>query len=196
MHPQDAAPPVRFRAIIEMSFPDADPWDPADYGELIEQWRKSLENSTLFNCKDVLIRQITAIGDGGEDDYQDWRFRKGRYDISSHGTGGIKGISYPVPAVSPADLAAVWNSINEQQGDRIAISVEQTCQPGADIEAVAARTLFLRVLREKYLFPDWQDDEKMAARVYEQAATFPIERPPTEIDAGLFIRSLKARWRE
>src|SRR4051812_34889101 len=128
MHPQDAAPPARFRAIIEMSFPDADPWDPADYGELIEQWRKSLENSNLFNCKDVLIRQITEIGEGGEDDYQDWRFRRGRYDISSYGTGGgIKGITYPVPAVSPADLAAVWKLKlrKEHHGDKIAVSIDQ-----------------------------------------------------------------------
>ncbi len=83
--------------------------------------------------------------------------------------------------------------MNEQQGDKIATSIEQTCQPGANIGAVAARALFLQLLREKYLFLDWQNDEKIAARVYEQAATFPIERPPNEIDAGLFIRSLKAR---
>ncbi len=64
--------PVRFRAVIEMSFPDADPWDPTDYDSLIELWRRSLEDSTLFNCKDVVIREILTIG-GTEDDYGTWR---------------------------------------------------------------------------------------------------------------------------
>jgi hypothetical protein len=50
-------PPVRFRAVIEMSFPDADPWDPTDYGSLIEQWRKSLEESPTFK-----IAKMSSFG--------------------------------------------------------------------------------------------------------------------------------------
>jgi hypothetical protein len=67
-------PPVRFRAVIEMSFPDADPWDPTDYGSVIEQWRKSLEENTTFNCKDVVIREILTVG-GPKDDYEEWRYQ-------------------------------------------------------------------------------------------------------------------------
>jgi hypothetical protein len=66
-------PPVRFRAVIEMSFPDADPWDPADYDSMIEQWRKSLEENPMFNCKDVVIREILTIGP--KDDYEKWRYQ-------------------------------------------------------------------------------------------------------------------------
>ena len=44
-------PPVRFRAVIEMSFPDADPWDPTDYDSVIEQWRKSFEENPASIAK-------------------------------------------------------------------------------------------------------------------------------------------------
>ena len=63
-------PPVRFRAVIEMSFPDADPWDPTDYGSVIEQWRKSLEENPTFNCKDVVIREILTVGPKDEKEYE------------------------------------------------------------------------------------------------------------------------------
>lgn len=57
----ESMPPVRFRAVIEMSFPDADPVDPSDYDNLIERWRRFLEDSPLFRCKDVVIREILTI---------------------------------------------------------------------------------------------------------------------------------------
>ena len=38
-------PPVRFRTVIGMSFPDADPWDPTNYGSLIEA--SSLNGTSL-----------------------------------------------------------------------------------------------------------------------------------------------------
>jgi hypothetical protein len=72
MDDREPLPPVRFRAVIEMSFPDADPWDPTEYGSLIEQWRSSLEQSPAFSCKDIVIREILTIG-GQEDDYEKWR---------------------------------------------------------------------------------------------------------------------------
>jgi|SRR5215469_9673343 len=64
-------PPVRFRAVIEMSFPDADPWDPAEYDSMIEQWRKSLEENPTVNCKDAVIREILTVGP--KDNYEQWR---------------------------------------------------------------------------------------------------------------------------
>lgn len=70
---QQSLPPVRFRAIIEMSFPDADRLDP-DYDRLIDAWRKALEENPAFNCKDVSIREIMTIGSSeSEDDYERWR---------------------------------------------------------------------------------------------------------------------------
>ena len=79
------SPPVRFRAIIEMSFPDADRLDP-DYDRLIDAWRKALEENPAFNCKDVSIREIMTIGSSeSEDDYERWR----REDLS-HVSPGIR----------------------------------------------------------------------------------------------------------
>jgi hypothetical protein len=71
MENRESIPSVRFRAVIEMSFPDANPSDPTDYDKLIEQWRRSMEDSPLFNCKDVVIREIGTTGP--EDDYEKWR---------------------------------------------------------------------------------------------------------------------------
>ena len=62
--------PVRFRAIVEMSFPDADRLDPTDFYELMEQWRKAIEDSPIFNCKDVVITEFLTIGDPHDDGYQ------------------------------------------------------------------------------------------------------------------------------
>ena len=69
---------MRFRAIIEMSFPDADRLDPTDYDRLIGEWRKALEESPRFNCKDVVITEILTIGEESEHDYEKWR----REDLS------------------------------------------------------------------------------------------------------------------
>lgn len=66
-------PPVRFRAIVEMSFPDADRLDPTDYDRVIEEWRKALEENPRFNCKDLVIKEILTIGKESEQDYERWR---------------------------------------------------------------------------------------------------------------------------
>ena len=81
---REFVPPVRFRAVIEMTFPEADPWDPSDYLKLMEQWRRSLEESPLFKCKDVVIKEFLTIGE--TEDYDDWRYRE-RPDIP---LGGIR----------------------------------------------------------------------------------------------------------
>ena len=86
MGDQLSAKSVRFRAVIEMSFPDADPRNPMNYDQLIAQWKSALESNPLFNCKDVLIKEI---GTFGEDDYDDWRNHKGSYDVSRWGPEGI-----------------------------------------------------------------------------------------------------------
>ncbi len=80
---------MRFRAVIEMSFPYADPCDPTDYDKLILQCKQALENSPVFNCKSVSIREACTIGE--EDDYADWRYHRGTYDASVPGIGRIEG---------------------------------------------------------------------------------------------------------
>jgi hypothetical protein len=85
MDDQESLPPVRFRVVIEMSFPDADRLDPTDYDRLIEQWRKALEDSSTFNCKDVVIREFITIGGPEEDDYE-----KCRHQDLSHVRPGIR----------------------------------------------------------------------------------------------------------
>ncbi len=87
--------PVHFRVVIEMSFPDADPWDPTDYDQLFVQWKDAMEHNLTFNCKDVSIREITTIGK--RDDYEDWRHGRGEYDLSARarreGIRQIRGLS-------------------------------------------------------------------------------------------------------
>lgn len=73
MDPTEEPLPVRLRAVIDMTFPDANPWDPTDYGSAMEQWRKSLEENPAFNCKDVVIHEILTIGP--KDEYEKWRYQ-------------------------------------------------------------------------------------------------------------------------
>ena len=89
MDDQESLPPVRFRAIIEMSFPDADRYDPTDYERLMEQWRKALENSAVFNCKDVVIREFLTIGGPEDGDYSK-EYVKWRHQDLSHVRPGIR----------------------------------------------------------------------------------------------------------
>jgi hypothetical protein len=91
----ESLPPVRFRAIVEMSFPDADRLDPTDYDRLMDQWRKALEDSPIFNCKEVVIIEFLTIGrpedEGYAKDYEKWRHQ----DVS-HVPPGIRVTRTPV----------------------------------------------------------------------------------------------------
>ena len=89
MDAQESLPPVRFRAIVEMSFPDADRLDPTDYDQLMEQWRKAIEDSPIFNCKDVVIAEFLTIGDPHDDGYQK-DYEKWRHQDLSHVPPGIR----------------------------------------------------------------------------------------------------------
>jgi hypothetical protein len=189
---QSAPRPVRFRAVIELSFPDFDPSDPdRDFGEVVSRFRDSIENNPSFHCKEVRVREILSIGD--RDDYEDWRSQRGNYAVpeAGPGIGRIRGVTYPAPPVSPADLASVWTLQQERGQPRR--SIEEICEPGANIEAVMGRVLYLRVLREIFLVPDWSNDGELAARVFEQAAVFEIDQRPTQADADRFMRLLNER---
>ena len=60
--------PVRFRVVLELTFPDADPWNPSDYDKPLEQMKTALESAPNVNCKEVMIREATTIGD--DDNYE------------------------------------------------------------------------------------------------------------------------------
>ena len=66
---EESLPPVCLRAIIEMSFLDADRLDPTDYDRLMEQWRKAMEDSPIFNCRDVVIIEFLTIGRSEDEGY-------------------------------------------------------------------------------------------------------------------------------
>jgi hypothetical protein len=89
MDDQESLLPVRFRAIVEMSFPDADRLDPIDGYQLMEQWRKAIEDSPIFNCKDVVIREFLTIGDPHDDNYRK-DYEKWRHQDLSHVRPGIR----------------------------------------------------------------------------------------------------------
>jgi hypothetical protein len=71
----------RFRMVLEVSFPDADPNDPSGYQEMISRWKESLQNNQALRCQQVWIREVLTIGD--VDDYDDWRNNRGEYDVSA-----------------------------------------------------------------------------------------------------------------
>jgi len=75
-----------------MSLPDADRWDSSHHDELIERWRRSLEEGQVVRCQDVVIKEYLSIGGPG-DDYGKWRNR----DLSHvppgvHITGGTSSL--------------------------------------------------------------------------------------------------------
>jgi hypothetical protein len=107
MNDREQLPPVRFRAVIEMSFPNADRWDPTDYDSVIEKWRKSLEENPTFMCKDVVIWEILAIG-GQEDDYETWRHQ----DLS-HVRPGIRSRG----SIETLRSRSLFSSVGSSRGD-------------------------------------------------------------------------------
>jgi hypothetical protein len=184
---QNAQPPVRFRAVIEMAFPDADPWDPEDYGKLIGQWKQMIESNPIVNCKDVKIKEVLTIGD--IDDYEDWRNRKGEYHPHNRGpgVGVIQGVTYPVPAVDAGDLARVWDAVIVQQ--RGGTSIERLCGSGVNAAALMTRCIFLSVLRDEGHLPDWENDPARAENIFRHGATFPLDGPDQKT-AVAFISTL------
>jgi hypothetical protein len=80
MNKDDKPRPPRFRIVLEISFEAADPCDPSGYSDLLSQWAESLHNEQIFKCRDVKLIECLTIGDA--DDYSDWRYHRGAYDLS------------------------------------------------------------------------------------------------------------------
>ena len=91
------------------------------------------------------------------------------------------------PPVNPADLLAVWNLIRQARAQKspeddtsIAIFPQNSCDPGADVEAVGARTLMLDILSQ--VSPRWMDQPN-ADKVIELAARFPLNLPELGVES-------------
>jgi hypothetical protein len=178
--------PVRFRVVLELVFPDADPWDPADYDKPLEQLKTALESAPNVNCKEVMIREATTIGD--DDNYEDWR-GGWKYDFSSFRPNTIYlfGVgAHPVPVVDPADLGRVWEVLSKaeagQLGDvNVAIAVGQALGIESNAQATLARVYILRALQRRNAIPG-----TASPALFEKAASFPIDHQPaseSELDA-------------
>ncbi|MFL6449524.1 MAG: hypothetical protein ACJ746_17870 [Bryobacteraceae bacterium] len=66
----DKPPPVRFRIVLEVTFPDADPWDASEHCDYLDQLQHALEIADNVKCTDVKIREATSLG--VQDDYDEW----------------------------------------------------------------------------------------------------------------------------
>jgi hypothetical protein len=172
----DSPPPVRFRVVVELTLPDADPWDPSDYDQFLEQVKEALESAPTVNCKHVLIREAVTIGP--QDNYDDWR-GGWKCDFSSLGPdlGHIFGVTYPVAAVDPTDLARVWEVMSRAEAGElkhanVAVAIGQVLRPESDAHATIARVSMLRALQTKNAVP-----AGASRAIFGKAASFPFERP-------------------
>jgi hypothetical protein len=108
------------------------------------------------------------------------------------------------PPVNPADLRTVLAAIKDAIALRPSAearsidlrSLAPSLSPGADVQAVWARTLILGVLN--HIMPGWMERAGMD-KVIEVAATFPMKRmepgvqysePPFDVQA--FVRQIAA----
>lgn len=170
-------PPVRFRIVLEVTFPEADPWDPSEYGDYLDQLQRALESAGNVSCADVRIRDSSTIGT--EADYDDWRGGF-RYDFSNltPGMGEVFGQSYPAPTVEPGDIGRVWHVLSRAERgelkENVAVAVGRAIKTDSDSNAVLARTYVLRVLQAKKLVPNGTEEHLL-----RRAASVPLRSAPT-----------------
>lgn len=95
--------PPRFRIVLELTFPEADPWDPSDYLKFPAQLQETLNSSTRPVVADVTLREFLTIP-RNVDDYTDWKRGTGQYDLSRAKPGTVGKIARrPEPLVGPDD---------------------------------------------------------------------------------------------
>jgi hypothetical protein len=92
--------------------------------------------------------------------------------------------------VSPADLLAVWKLIGQARAEKspedptsITIfpsTIQKSCSPGVDVEAVGARTLMLDILSQ--VRPQWVERPNVD-KILEIAARFPFNLPQLGIES-------------
>jgi hypothetical protein len=176
---EDRPQPVRFRVVLELTFPEADPWDPTHYDKFLEKMTNALSHAPDVKCTDVVIREAESVGPA--DDYEKWRGQV-RHDFAAFSphTGYVFGASYPVAVVDPADLANVWAVLckaesGELQNVNLAVAIGQALPPGSDVPATIARAYFLKSLQTRKIVAAGASRE-----LFEKAATMPIEAPPED----------------
>jgi hypothetical protein len=52
---------VRFRVVFELTLPEADPYDPSDYGKFLDAIKEALRNTPKVKCTDILLREAERI---------------------------------------------------------------------------------------------------------------------------------------
>jgi hypothetical protein len=67
----EEAPPVRFRVVLQVTFPDADRNDPANYQGYLTAILEALRSAKNVDCADVVMRAASTIGPHEENG--DWR---------------------------------------------------------------------------------------------------------------------------
>jgi hypothetical protein len=172
----DNPPPVRFRIVLEVTFPEADPWDGSEHLDYVDQLKRALEIAENVKCTDVRIRDSGSIG--SEDDYEDWRGGL-KYDFSNltPEMGEIFGQQYPVAAVDSGDVGRVWEVLSKAEAgelkENVAIAVGRAIKTDSNSNAVLARTYVLRVLQAKKLVPHGLGEDLLI-----RAASIPLRSAP------------------
>jgi hypothetical protein len=115
----------------------------------------------------------------------------------------------PVPAVSAADLSAVYSLMLRVQADfpanietpgapqQSSIGIDASlladaCGPGAHVFAIWLRSTLLEMMLRQGALAPWQRGDQLDASVFDVAATFPISRLD-QFDGGAFLEQLRGR---
>jgi hypothetical protein len=181
----DTIPLHRFRIVIELTLPDADPMDASVFELLHPKILQALSSLPDLPTSNVVIREAQNIGP--TDRYEDWRGGP-KYDFSSFSAGisYLFGGSFPLAPVDPADLARVWGVLEKAEAGEfrnrnIAIAIGQAMQPDSNAEATIARACALRMLHARKAIPGLP-----SISIFEKAAAIPIEksfRSESELDS-------------
>jgi hypothetical protein len=175
----EEAPPVRFRVVLQVTFPDADRYDPSEYGDHLNALVDAIRNAKTVKCANVAMRSASTISPSEEQEDRD----KGPnldFGILTPSAGEVFGVGgYPVPPVKPRQIATVWNLLSKaERGEleqNINIAVGQVLGPYVNANAVLARTFILRVLQRAGHLRS-EDNEEL----FRKAAVIPLERAPVK----------------
>jgi len=175
----EEAPPVRFRVVLQVTFPDADRYDPSGYEGLLNGIIEAVGKAKNVKCTDVVMRAASTIGPTEE--YEDWRGRPTiDFGILTPSVGEIFGFGgHPIPAVDPRHVASVWHVLSKAErrelAENVSIVVGQVLGPEVNANAVLARTYILRVLQRAGHLRNADSEE-----LFAKAAAIPLERAPAE----------------
>ena len=176
MNPQ--LPPPRFRVVLELTFPEADPSSAAQYHRWLERLKEALEQNSSCRCADVAIREALTIPQDGSD-YEDWRRQRGEYarrqEDQAEETGGDSGSVAPVMGT---ELKRVWNLTQNNDSPEVNNSIAEIIQQSEtdpQAHALLARTLVLNLLQQRGVLAKWREQGRTDDSVFEKIAALPIE---------------------